>query len=344
MISNRRKRNGLELGYDSFLDIVANLVGILIILVVVLGAQSTSRIEALKQNDMDSPTRNEATPAEIQELTRQAQLARAAENDSRRFEKLIANQKNAILAKQTERDLLLDLLSQAETAWNEAQEELDTKKLENAQRLTAERKLKSEIDFLNNEAKRLSNQPDQVVEIEHLPTPMAKTVFGEEVHLRLKENRLSVVPIEQLLEVIRKDFERTVHGNKEGRQESAVGPVRGYIARYQLAKERGTINRGGQIQTATRIQLVSLSVEPLSEPHGTPIEQVIQDWQLLDVELAGRKPESTTVTVWVYPDSFATFRTLKEMLYQKGFATAARPLPEGHVISGGPDGSRSQAQ
>ena len=30
MISNRRKRNGLELGYDSFLDIVANLVGILI--------------------------------------------------------------------------------------------------------------------------------------------------------------------------------------------------------------------------------------------------------------------------------------------------------------------------
>ena len=97
MISNRRKRDGLELGYDSFLDIVANLVGILIILVVVLGAQSTSRIEALKQNEMDSPTRNEATPAEIQELTRQAQLARAAENDSRRFEKLIANQKNAIL-------------------------------------------------------------------------------------------------------------------------------------------------------------------------------------------------------------------------------------------------------
>ena len=36
----RKKRTKLEMGHDAFLDIVANLVGILIILVVILGTQS----------------------------------------------------------------------------------------------------------------------------------------------------------------------------------------------------------------------------------------------------------------------------------------------------------------
>jgi hypothetical protein len=44
----------LDEGQDSFLDIVANLVGVLIILVVVVGAQATSSFIA---------TRPEAAPA-----------------------------------------------------------------------------------------------------------------------------------------------------------------------------------------------------------------------------------------------------------------------------------------
>ena len=40
-----RRRTTLEMGHDAFLDIVANLVGILIILVVVLGSQSHSTME-----------------------------------------------------------------------------------------------------------------------------------------------------------------------------------------------------------------------------------------------------------------------------------------------------------
>ena len=48
MTQHRRKRTALELGHDAFLDIVANLVGILIILVVILGAQSTAVIEEMQ--------------------------------------------------------------------------------------------------------------------------------------------------------------------------------------------------------------------------------------------------------------------------------------------------------
>ena len=109
-------------------------------------------------------------------------------------------------------------------------------------------------------------------------------------------------------------------------------------------KNRAMVSRGGQVQMATRIQLVGMTVEPLNEPHGQTIEQVLSNSSELDVELAGRDPNATTITVWVYPDSFAAFRQLKEHLYARGFATAARPLPMGHAISGGPQGSRSNAQ
>jgi hypothetical protein len=111
-----------------------------------------------------------------------------------------------------------------------------------------------------------------------------------------------------------------------------------------MDKNRAMVSRGGQLQMATRIELVGMTVEPLEEPHGTPVNQLLSGSSELDIELAGRDPDSTTITVWVYPDSFAAFRRLKEHLYARGFATAARPLPMDHSISGGPQGTRSNAQ
>lgn len=173
---------------------------------------------------------------------------------------------------------------------------------------------------------------------------MAKTVFGDELHFRLKDNRLSVVPIDKLLDEIRRDFERVASGSRDGRLDASVGPVRGFIARYAMDKNREMVSRGGQVGMATRIQLVGMTVQPLTEPHGQPIQKVLAESSELDIELAGRDPGSTTITVWVYPDSFAAFRRLKEHLYAKGFATAARPLPMDRAISGGPQGSRSNSQ
>ena len=343
MSIQRQKRKQIELGYDSFLDIVANLVGILIILVVVLGAQSSSQIAEL-QKESESKSATQATANQINQLSIQQQRSLAAQADSNRFEALITKQRKLNKIRERDRDLLLDALSQAEEIWEESQANLDSKKIKSAKRATALVEEQSRILDLQNEISRLKNRSEQTSEIQHLPTPMAKTVFGDEVHFRLKGDRLSVVPIEQLIADIKLDFKRASQGSRDGRQESAVGPIRGYVARYEIEKERGTISNGGQIQTATRIQLVNLSVEPLSEPYGDPIAGVISDGQLLDIELAGRDPGSTTITVWVYPDSFNSFRSLKEELYERGFATAARPLPFGHVISGGPDGSRSQAQ
>lgn len=348
MSHSPRKRSALELGHDSFLDIVANLVGILIILVVVLGTQSTAVIEQINERVEDEQVAardsSVASDEQLATLAKYSMRAAAAQTDSNRFENLVKQYDTKISVRKRERDYLMDLMAEAEAAWENKKKELDQETTRMAQRQTELQTAQEELAQLQGERQRLQDQPEPVVAVEHLPTPMAKTVFGDELHFRLKQNLLSVVPVEKLVGEIRRDFERVAPRSRDGRMNAAVGPIRGYVARYEMDKDREMVSRNGQIQMATRIQLVGLTVEPLEEPHGQPIQQVLAGSSELDIELAGRDPGSTTITVWVYPDSFAAFRKLKEHLYARGFATAARPLPIGHSISGGPQGTRSNAQ
>lgn len=342
---SRRSRSGsvLELGHDAFLDIVANLVGILIILVVVLGTQSAAIIEEIQDQSRTDVTQG-ASQAQLAELAQQSMRAAAAQADSNRIEKTVRHYQLLIERRQQQRGMLLDLLAQVESAWEEKQKELDRQSTRAAKLATEYEQASQRLSDLKSEGERLQNQSAPVVTLAHLPTPMAKTVFGDELHFRLKQNRLSVVPVDQLIDEIRRDFGRVAGDSRNGLMDSAVGPINGYVARYEMSKNREMVARGGRVAMATRVELVRMTVEPLDEPFGQPVDQVLQDRGLLDIQLAGRQPATTTITVWVYPDSFAAYRKLKEQLYRRGFATAARPLPDDKPISGSPHGSRSRAQ
>ncbi len=343
-----KKRSALELGHDSFLDIVANLVGILIILVVVLGMQSTAAIEEIKETVVQEsetiPEVDRASDKQLAELAQHSMRAAAAQADSNRLEKTVKRYDAMIQRRDRERAGLLDLLATAQEAWETKKKELDQQTTQQAALQSHLQQAGEKLASLKGERHRLENQPDEIVAVAHLPTPMAKTVFGDELHFRLKENRLSVVPIDKLLDEIRREFARVISGSGQGRMQGAAGPIRGYVARYEMAKGRDLISQNGQISMETHVQLTGMEVEPLREPHGQPIDQMLQERSGLDIELAGRDPGSTTITVWVYPDSFASFRRLKEHLYKKGFATAARPLPDDRIISASPQGSRSRSQ
>lgn len=341
MTVHRRKRTALELGQDAFLDIVANLVGVLIILVVVLGTQSQQAIEeALETEPLDAP----ASVVQMESIREQFAKADAAQSDSDRLERSIRQLEHTIDKRKSERAVLLDLLTTAKQAWEEAKLDQDAVSTELAARQTRYETLEAELEQLEGERQRIEGEPEPTVIVEHLPTPMAKTVFGDELHFRLKGNMLSVVPLERLIEETRNELQRNVQGSREGRLQSAVGPIRGYVARFEMDRAHEMLARGGRVNMATRIEVVSMKIEPLEEPIGQPIANVLSGRSELDVELAGRNPANTTITVWVYPDSFAAFRQLKEHLYRKGFATAARPLTMDRQIGVSPNGSRSTAQ
>lgn len=356
MIRKRRK-TGVSVGHDAFLDIVANLVGILIILVVVLGAQSQSVVLDSNQDDVETaefepvpeldPDLAPAGEEDLQRLIVASSKAASAQLDSMRLERSIKEMDVEIARTSERRTVLLALLQEARSAWKAEQEELDEDARGVAAREEEIAKLEQQALELAGERSTLEGASPQVIAISHLPTPMAKTVFGEEVYLRLKNNRLSVVPLERLTEEIKRDFQRTSGGGaRAGVSDAAVGPVQGYVARYVMNRKNELVSDGSAVARMTRAQVLMASFEPLQEPHGDPINQVLADDDWLDIALAGFEPGITTVTIAVYPDSYAAFRRLKERVYAKGFATAGRPIIEGRPIivnfAGG--GTRSLAQ
>jgi len=52
----------------------------------------------------------------------------------------------------------------------------------------------------------------------------------------------------------------------------------------------------------------------------------------------------STLTFWVYPDSFELYRSLQKHAHSLGFQVAGRPLPFGVPIAGSPAGTRSAGQ
>lgn len=351
----KRRSQGVSVGHDAFLDIVANLVGILIILVVVLGAQSQGVLQTELERENDSQTapltavNPDLAPAreeDLQSLAVASAKAASAQRDSIRLERSIKQLDLDIARTSERRTVLLTLLQEARAAWESEQKKMDADALTAAKQEAAVRELEQRLLELSGERSRLENATPQVIAISHLPTPMAKTVFGEEVYLRLKDNRLSIVPLERLTEEIKRDFQRTSGGSRQGVSDAAVGPVQGYVARYVMNRRNELVSDGSAVARMTRAQVLMAAFEPLEEPFGDPIEQVLANDDWLDVALAGYQPGITTVTIAVYPDSFAAFRRLKERIYAKGFATAGRPIVDGRPIivnfSGG--GTRSLAQ
>lgn len=335
-MAGTRKRATVELGHDAFLDIVANLVGILIILVVILGTRSQ---QVANQIEQEHDTNNAALAA----ISKETAKTDAARQESARLEQAIKQYDEELARRSHERAALLDLLTIAREAWQTKQQELDDESKQAVAKRAEQEAMESTLEELRGQRASLAASEAPVVAVEHLPTPMAKTVFGDEIHFRLKKGLLSVVPIDRLVEEIRRDFARLASG-PDGLTDASVGPISGYTAQYEMSRNRQTVSRGGSVAMATRMELVGLLIEPLNEPHGQPLSKILGDSSIVDIELAGRDPATTTITVWVYPDSFGDFRQLKEYLYRRGFATAARPLPHDHPITGGPQGSRSTAQ
>lgn len=354
MSQQGRQRSTMDMGHDAFLDIVANLVGILIILVVVLGTQTQRVTELLvdvpenestvvdQESNPDIPSVNYASKDQLDRLGQMAIQAATAQRESLKLEANLKRYDYQIEQLRAARGKLLDMVTLAEEAWKEKQTELDQSKVLSAKRQREIREAESQIAELAGTKERLANEEAPLVAVEHLPTPMAKTVFGDEVDFRLKDGRLSVIPVEPLLKQVRESAQRML--TRDNATTETVGPMRDYIAEFVIEKQVGRVNRDGRSVMTVAGRIGAIAFTPINENVGQPIQQVLSGSSFLDVELAGRDPTNTTITVWVFENSFAELRRLKEHLYARGFATASRPLTEGESIIFSSRGTKSKAQ
>lgn len=344
-----RRRSGSPMELDSFLDIVANLVGIMIILVVVVGLQMgqslaeapNSELEALKEGVQN--LQKEESQQYTQLLKRKSDYQLLVED----FEK----EKALTADLKAERDRALRNLALAKSLLEEKEKELsDSQKVKLAtfQKAASNEQIIKQLTYQTRQASLAKQsrkaKPKKEI-IKHYPTPIAKTAFGEEVNFQLKGNKVVHAPLESLIQKLRASWETHVADIKVGNSVTeTIGPVGDFRLQYSVEaqKQRAQTQSGTVYRRIVR--LTRFSLLPVSSDLGVPVPVALAKGSQMDRTLKRYSPKSTTVSVWVYPDSYASFLELRKDLIHRGFKVAVWPLGEGQYINGGPDGFRTSAQ
>ena len=362
----RRQKPALAdaIGTDSFLDIVANLVGILLIFLTVIGvrmeyASNTAKPPppdprmlasqaiaanplpqmpdalALAKVDVVDPTNARLELSKLKSGIRNADAEAIELAEQMRMQKL-------------DRDNLMFAITSAQQKLDQRRASLGTADQEKVQ-LDLELQ-QSEREFENvrqqlTAAREASAKPQTEI-LEHVATPIAKTVFVREEHFQLKDGRLLYVPLNELTNQLREDAPKKIWKLKTSRETTeTLGPRDGFEMRYTLRRNRVPLQtESGLSAVRELVELDRFMMVPVGQARGETVEQALSTTSAFRSRISAFSPRETIITVWTYPDSFGAFRVLKSELYKLGFLTAARPLPKGQLISGSPQGTRSAAQ
>lgn len=360
-MSRRRNSDDIEFGSDSFLDIVANIVGILIILIVVAGIKASAAPVAAEKLAEYLRTHVRATPSEAQpqaaakpapapgpnvippspELLKKADALKSeiasldadahaatgqieqAGHDEQADEQAVADLRRAIQSESTD-------LGSDKARLVDAESQLQAKKTG---------LLQLEVDVQKAEAVK-----PKVTTLKHRLTPLGRDISGKELHFRLLNGRVAFLPIEEMIMRLRpqilRNRDRLI---RNGIQRGEIGPVAGFRMEYVLEARR--LSAMEELRQGMPIAFSLASWKMVAEPDL--LTESAEEATRRDGDFVRRLRDAdaeTTITFWVYPDSYALYRQLQEFAHHENFTVAARPIPFGISIAGAPNGSRSSGQ
>jgi hypothetical protein len=339
-VQRRQIENTIESpGQASYLDVVCNLVGILMVLVMLIAAQARRGTIAIATvSTKAAAVDNSAAEAQSAEAT-----AKSLEYSLHELELKIYQEKMAAVAQDEERQkyqILVDVAEQRLAEYRDQLSAADRARYDLEQEL-----VKSKVELASLQTMPVSLTKPKPHVLEHLPTPMARTVFGTEIHFRLLNHRLAYVPFDEMKERLMADARSQLHKMKDTpRAEFSLPEVAGFGARYVLRRTEGEVETRAGTQKHAGVELELIYLVDVEPNLGQPMAQALSPSSEFRGRIAACRPQNTTVTVWVYPDSFDDFRALKAELFRLGFLTAARPMPMGEPIAGSPSGHRSSAE
>ncbi len=319
-------------GQDSFLDVVTNIVGILIILVMLVGGRA-------KKVLMDAmPARGERVASLEHEVLVLDQTVALAESEVAELAAQGRTMATAAAFAGEARLHLATAVSAAKVEVDLLKQATDAGRVKAAEAATRRRELEAEIERCTLEAEGLAHLPATTKEVLAYPTPVGRTVNGEEIHFRLGEGRIAYIPIEDPFELAKSQTRRHSSSIAEmANRIESVGPVQGFSLDYVI--EAKVDQARGQVLIRSREWVV----RPVGSGNGETTDVAISPHSRFRQVLSAVTPDAT-VTLWCYPDSFDAYRTIREELHRLGIPTACRPMPEGAPIGGSTEGSKSVVQ
>lgn len=327
-------------GQDSFLDVITNIVGILILLVLVVGLRSSRAVQEAQS----------LKPGEIvdsQDQLRQAyNSALTTELNVRDLVHKVGNVYNEVNLRDEERLWLNTAVAKGEQEIAERRAKLST----DAQRdFDVRRKLKeaqTTLDELTREQIALASQEPANEQIECQPTALAKAVTGKEIHLLLSDDHVAIVPFDELMAEMKEDVnDNAWRLRQQDEMERTIGPINGFRLRYCFVKE--DIMRSsdaGTYMTGSISRFSHCYFLPVTTPVGEPAVEAMRSNSEMFQRLQKLRPDATTVTIWTYPGNYDRLRQLKREIREAGFQIAVRPLPKGMPLGASRHGSESLSE
>lgn len=382
-MSRRTPQGEAGFGSDSFLDIVANIVGILIILIVIAGVRMSQAPVTIANTEIKPPAEPVVIDADLAafppQLEAPPQPAPVLALPDPEPEKLVPKEPKIIYQRpsaellaqleQTEAELArLDRVmqeresgardlqsrkqavrSQVSSMLSEINQKSSRLEQEYQQLLSLmddAKATRQKLEHVVAKAREVSEPREQIKELKHRLTPVSQLVTDKEWHFLLSENRVSYVPINELLldlkdEVMKRGSWLAKYREHHGK----VGPVRGYTMNYIV--ERQPLSALDQLRTGGsggfRVGVTKWEIDRSDDVMGEDQQAALRT-QSQFARALSEIGTGATLTFWVYPDSFELYRKLQKHAHSLGYQVAGRPLPFGVPIAGSPAGTRSAGQ
>ena len=161
---------------------------------------------------------------------------------------------------------------------------------------------------------------------------------------------MTLVDLAPLLAEVRREMEERKHELRRQWQIEGRTPAAGaFRLHYFFERDRGMLDVMGSAVGPEASESFSCGMslgelEPITENRGESLQQALAPESEFRQIVDRVDPQQMTITLWVYPDSFALYRTLRDYLADRGISVAGRPLPEGVLIGCSRTGSASRGQ
>lgn len=336
----RRRRpppKEVAFSFDSFLDLVANVCGIIIRLILVAWVGARAYHASMEKNKRATPSALAPPRAVDDPLNRELLLAKAELEKTRL--RLLDQLKDIEQVQDKTHHVTLEL---AALTSRREQEDREGRALLADEAATGTQNdgsitlgdLKKHQEELLRQIKELDRMPLKN-KVLRFRTPVSKPVAADELMFECRGGRVTFIDLPAfLLEVENKVRDLSEQLEKNGRAAAVTRPIGAFRLNYG-------VQRQGYLAS---VLFHRWMLEPITSSRGETFEQALKAGSNFRQALDSALPDHTVVTFWVYPDSFGLFRQLRDVLYQNGMEVAGRPLPEGVPIMGASDGTASRGQ
>jgi hypothetical protein len=362
MYRRRRPPSGeIAFSFDSFLDLVANVVGVILRLILVawLGARAYTGVfhPPAMTAEEESSTAAAPLPGEphyttdaeksaVEQAKKQLADARAAllehlrqQEDAQSHRAALNRQIADLKSKQSE-------LTQVAGQLDERKRQIDK---DHALAGLSLSEIRERSDRLYRELEALRTQP-VVKQVLRYQTPVARTVQSEEMHFEIKNGRVTFLDVEAMVREITQGLQARGDQLRTSFQlTDETSPIGAFKLRYVIARERGLMDSviGGRTpaeRDSFRFGIESWEAVPIRADRGETPEQALAAGSEFRRLIDHLDATQTAVTFWVYPESFSLYRQLRDYCVRRALLVAGRPLVDGIPIASSRQGTASRGQ